>query len=70
MKPSEIRRFYDDFRGNKSSLICLNSPNITSKIWRRSFGIPDQHQVNHYVAELLQSKNNQVDQDIILDQIY
>ena len=28
--------FSDDFRGNRSYLISLNSPNISSKIWKRS----------------------------------
>lgn len=36
MKLSVNRRFYDDFRGNRSLLTCLNSLNIKSEIWRQS----------------------------------
>ena len=33
---SNIIVLYFDFRGNRSKVIRLNSPNIKSKIWRRS----------------------------------
>ena len=36
MKSSKNRCFSDDYRGNRSSLIRLNSLNIGSEIWRRS----------------------------------
>ena len=36
LKSLEHRRFSDDFRGNRSSLIRLNLFNIRSEIWRRS----------------------------------
>ena len=33
-KPSENRRCFDDFRGNRIYLVCLNSLNIRSKTWK------------------------------------
>ena len=36
LKASENHRFSDDFRGNRCHLICLNSLNIRSEVWRRS----------------------------------
>ena len=35
MKSSKNSRFFDDFKGNRSELICLNILNIKSKIWKR-----------------------------------
>ena len=37
LKSSESLWFSDNFRGYKSYLICLNSLNIRSKLWQRSF---------------------------------
>ena len=34
LKPSENHRFSDDFRRNRSSLIRINSLDITSETWR------------------------------------
>ena len=36
LKSSENHRFSNDFRGNRRSLICLNSHYIRSEIWRWS----------------------------------